>query len=255
MDTENIIHETELIVKNIRAMLRARHLEPPKESDISDAINRGVLRLDATKNKALALVVFVFPKRSKYTEHAPQMEPFLRRFFVEHNREHRRVPVMIVYEHIKHFVATVLRKFRADQQCYIEMHRDEIFLQQPHPDQGCPHTIVQNKAALAERFGLHYETRLSRIYTGDKMAVWLGARAGDVIHVEYASASAGTQPQYLYVVPGDPMVSQRVHTVDDDDLDADADDDDLDEPDAADDVELEDIDVDASADAATSEDT
>lgn len=254
MDTEDIIHETQLIARNVRAMLtESRGMKAPVVSgdEIEKAVDRGVLQLDGTKNNTLALVVFVFPRKSKYTEHAPQMEPFLRRFFADHEKKHKRVPVMVIYFQIKHFVATILRKFRTKHT--MEIHRDEIFLQKPVPELVPKHTIVHNKTALAERFGQKFETRLSRMYTGDKMAVWIGARAGDVVHVEYASG-AGSQPQYLYVVPGDPMVSQRVHTVDADDPDADAEDDDLEPDDLEGDLEgdieadLEDIESTGDAD-------
>lgn len=98
----------------------------------------------------------------------------------------------------KHFVTGELASYRrANPSVQIEETRWGVFLFEiPLHNANCPHEIVNPK---------ELETYLSRTYTdpvfkgirtGDPQAIWIGARAGDVIRIDMTSFSAGVAIDY-----------------------------------------------------------
>lgn len=214
---EAIINETRLVAGNVHKMLHMRGLTAQEltESAFSEAVFKGVIQLEALDaKKKPALYLLIFPRESKFTESKPVMEPLLRSFFAG-----KTAPVMIIYYQLRHSVSKLLREFRHRKGVTIEIHRDEIFLQAPDWSITPKHEIVRDLEPLTQRFGEEFQKHLGKIYTGDKMAVWLNATPNDVVRIIYSSASSGTEEQFLVVVPGDPMLSQRMLSADDEDED------------------------------------
>lgn len=98
----------------------------------------------------------------------------------------------------KHFVIGELASYRrANPTLQIEEARWSVFLFEiPLHNANCPHEIVDPK---------ELETYLSRTYTdpvfkgiraSDPQAIWIGARAGDVIRIDMTSFSAGVAVDY-----------------------------------------------------------
>jgi DNA-directed RNA polymerase subunit H (RpoH/RPB5) len=106
--------------------------------------------------------------------------------------------IFVSEKRFKHFVISELASYRHTYpSIQIEEVRWDIFLFEiPLHNANCPHTIVDPVEIEDYLSRTYTDPIFKKIRTADPQAIWIGARAGDVVKIDMTSFSAGVAVDY-----------------------------------------------------------
>lgn len=113
---------------------------------------------------------------------------------------HYSLHVLLVGDHVaipRHRVAYRLQPDRRYKRVRLMAHDGD-----PAPAAGASNDDPEDFAEFLRLFTPGGAEGLGQIYAGDAGAAWAGARAGDIIRIEYPSASGGYGVEWRRTVPG-----------------------------------------------------
>lgn len=230
-------HPAFLVFQHLGRFLESRGLVPAEGSDLDTprerfvtALDRiGYYRLDATPRPdgrgaayKIVTVILVLPPGGKYTDHGPHLRGLIASLHSENfAREGRLAEVIVVApEEImkKKNMTDVVKGFRDAPEENTQKKKNRKGSFQPPavgynmypyhvfsldiPQAQCVprHTIVPAAEAKAFLTRERVSPRdLPQVASSDPPVVWIGARPGQIVRIEYASATAGKAYNYCYV--------------------------------------------------------